>query len=97
MIYLIITTSIHNRLSSSINQEERKQQYLLSIEHTLSLLPKEIQPIIVENNGKQPTYLDHFQHFNKPVHVIYTDNNQYQFKKLNFHKNTARSYNFLLK
>mgnify|MGYP000971682751 FL=1 len=80
MIYLIITTSIQNRILSSLNQEERKQQYLSSISHTLSILPKEIKPIIVENNGKRDTFLDHFKHYNQSVPVIYTDNNQYQFK-----------------
>jgi hypothetical protein len=80
MIYLIITTSIHNNLFSPINQEKRKEQYVSSISHTLSILPNNIQPIIVENNGKRETYLDQFRHFNQSVPVIYTDNNQYSFK-----------------
>lgn len=42
---------------------------------SLSHLPVEIQPIIVENNGKRPTFLDHFQHNGQMVPVIYTDNN----------------------
>jgi hypothetical protein len=39
-------------------------------------------PIIVENNGERPTYLDHFEHAGKPVRVVYTNNNEltYQHK-----------------
>ncbi len=79
MIYLILTTSIQNHIPS-LDNSLRKQQYLDGISHTLSLLPQEIQPIIVENNGYRETYLDHFQHFNKSVPVVYTNNNSYQFK-----------------
>lgn len=80
MIYLILTTSIQNRMLSLDNNNNRKQQYIDGISHTLSLLPQEIQPIIVENNGNRPTYLDHFKHFNKSVPVLYTNNNRYSFK-----------------
>ena len=74
MIYLIITTCIQNKFGS-INPEVRKTQYLSAISETLQYLPSEIIPIIVENNGKRPTYLDNFYHNNNPVIIIYTDNN----------------------
>jgi hypothetical protein len=74
MIYLIITTSINNRHGSQ-NANERKERYLYSINNTLKLLPYEITPIIVENNGKRETYLD-----NIGVKILYTENNKQQFK-----------------
>jgi hypothetical protein len=80
MIYLILTTSIVNRIESSENREEREKQYIDSISHTLSLLPNSIKPIIVENNGKRSTYLDHFQHNYIVVPVLYTNNNDKIFK-----------------
>ena len=80
MIYLILTTSINNRILTINNNEKRKEQYIEAITHTLSLLPEEIQPIIVENNGKRSTYLDNFLHFNKLVPIVYTNNNEYTFK-----------------
>jgi hypothetical protein len=46
----------------------------------LKYLPKEITPIIVENNGQQETYLDYFHHFSTPVKVIYTQNNVETYK-----------------
>uniref|UniRef100_A0A6C0KRU7 Uncharacterized protein n=1 Tax=viral metagenome TaxID=1070528 RepID=A0A6C0KRU7_9ZZZZ len=73
MIYLIITTSLHNRYGSSIN---RDQQYQSAIREILAHLPETIQPIIVENNGLRPTFLDHFIHVGKPVPVMYTDHNE---------------------
>lgn len=79
MIYLIITTSIHNRYGA-IQAEQRKKEYLYSITETLSHLPNTIQPFIVENNGQRETYLDHFSHNSKNVPVIYTNNNIYSFK-----------------
>lgn len=72
MIYLIITTSIHNRFGI-INDNERKERYLYAISETLHILPKEITPIIVENNGERETYLDRFPTF-------YTDNNKYMYQ-----------------
>jgi hypothetical protein len=74
MIYLIITTSIINRFGV-INSTTRQEQYLSAIRETLRHLPDIITPIIVENNGKRDTYLDHFVHGGKPVRVIYTTNN----------------------
>jgi hypothetical protein len=80
MIYLIITTSINNRFGSQ-DAKEREQRYLYAISETLKVLPHEITPIIVENNGKRETYLDHFYHHHRQhVKVFYTDNNRKQFK-----------------
>ena len=79
MIYLILTTSIHNRFGI-INAAKRKERYLSAIKDTLSLLPTCITPIIVENNGERETYLDYFLHDGKPVRVVYTSNNELPFK-----------------
>jgi hypothetical protein len=73
MIYLIITTSLHNRYGSSINRE---QEYQSSIQEILAHLPPCIQPIIVENNGARKTFLQNFMHAEKSVPVIYTDHNE---------------------
>ena len=69
MIYLIITCSINNK-SGIVDFEQRKKNYLESITQTLSILPPNIKPIIVENNGLRETYLDNFQ-----CDVHYTNNN----------------------
>lgn len=69
MIYLIITSSIINKLNYP--KEDRELRYKESIRQTLSLLPGCIHPIIVENNGKRNTFLDDF---NIPVH--YTNSNK---------------------
>lgn len=71
MIYLIITTSINNKYG---NNTERKERYLYAISETLKLLPKEITPIIVENNGMDVPFL------NLLGNVIYTNNNIHRFK-----------------
>ena len=77
MIYLIITTCINNKFGIQ-NTETRKQEYLSAITESLSHLPSTIIPIIVENNGKRPTYLDTFYHNNTLVPVIYTTTNNRQ-------------------
>lgn len=79
MIYLIITTSINNNFGLK-NENDRKERYIYSINKTLEVLPKDIIPIIVENNGKRETYLDRFYHYNSHVKVFYTNNNTYSFK-----------------
>jgi hypothetical protein len=79
MIYLIITTSINNRFGNK-NEDERRERYIYAIEETLKLLPYIIKPLIVENNGERPTYLDKFYHCKRHVKVMYTDNNSHQFK-----------------
>jgi hypothetical protein len=75
MIYIIITTSIHNRFGL-VDAEQRKKRYLAAITDTLRHIPSHMKPIIVENNGERETYLDHFQHAGKPVLTIYTKNNE---------------------
>jgi len=81
MIYLIITTSICNKIGI-INNEHRKNQYIHCISAALALIENEykdkIKPIIVENNGKRETYLDGLSQ-TKNCDVIYTDNNQHYF------------------
>ena len=79
MIYLIITTSIHNKVGKQ-DPSKRRDQYLNAISETLQFLPKEIMPVIVENNGLRETYLDYFHHFSNPVKVIYTQNNLETYK-----------------
>ena len=79
MIYLIITTSINNRYGAK-DQTERQERYLYAINETLKVLPYEIKPIIVENNGKRETYLDNFYHNREHLKVFYTENNKQQFK-----------------
>jgi len=78
MIYLILTASlITNRFTMNVNREK---EYVSAITETLTHLPSEIQPIIVENNGSRPTCLDHFLHADRSVPVIYTDHNRHSFK-----------------
>jgi len=79
MIYLIITTSIHNK-SGMKNSIKRQEDYLFAITETLTHLPNIIVPVIVENNGQRETYLDNFMHNGKAVPVIYTDNNRFEYK-----------------
>ncbi len=80
MIYLIITTSINNRFGRQ-NTDERRDRYLYAISETLKVLPHEIKPIIVENNGKRDTYLDNFyHHHNQHVKVMYTENNKLEYR-----------------
>jgi hypothetical protein len=71
MIYLIITTSIANKVGSR-NVEHRKKRYIDSIKQLLSLIHADasIKPIIVENNGLRETYLDELS-----CDVVYTTNN----------------------
>ena len=74
MIYLIITTSISNQLGVDY-YKVRKDRYLYAIAETLKHVPPSVQPIIVENNGYDSTFLDNFQHAGKKVPVLYTRNN----------------------
>lgn len=69
MIYLIMTTCINDKCRG-INYEDRKESYINAITQTLSILPSEIRPIIVENSGLRETYLDTFG-----CDVHYTNNN----------------------
>lgn len=82
MIYLIITTSIYNKVGI-VNFEHRKNQYIESIRSALQYVSmmnrianeQQIQPIIVENNGFRKTYLDDLG-----CQVVYTNNNDFYFK-----------------
>lgn len=76
MIYVIITTSIHNKIPP-FNNEHRKNRYIDSIQHFLHLIKNNlnIHPIIVENNGQRTTFLDSLN-----CDVLYTDNNTIQCK-----------------
>jgi len=82
MIYIIITTSIHNRhgLKDVSEAEKRKARYLYAITESLRHVPAHIQPILVENNGKRSTYIDDFYHMGKKVPVVYTSNNDIVYK-----------------
>jgi len=76
MIYIIITTSINNKVGVQ-NEIHRRQRYIESIEKILELVGTDlsIKTIVVENNGLRPTYLD-----NLNCSILYTDNN-----KINYH------------
>lgn len=76
MIYLILTTCVNDK-SRDINYEDRKKSYISAITQTLSVLPSEIVPIIVENSGLRESYLDTFG-----CNVHYTNNND----KIYIHK-----------
>jgi hypothetical protein len=84
MIYLIITSSIIDKnVHTKKDDEFRKQTYINSIKKTLSLLPSNIFPILVENNGQRETYLDTV---GMKTPVFYTENNnnpKYYHKALN--------------
>ena len=71
MIYIIITTSIHNK-NGIINFTHRKNRYLQCITSLLNLIKnmKDIRPIIVENNGQDNTYLNDLS-----CDILYTNNN----------------------
>jgi hypothetical protein len=72
MIYIIITTSINNKIGIN-DYEHRKERYMKSIKSLLTLITENnlcIKPIIVENNGIRRTYLDELN-----CDVVYTNNN----------------------
>jgi hypothetical protein len=74
MIYIIITTSIHNWVGVK-NYEFRKQRYITAIGDTLRVihslgLGDLVKPIIVENNGDNNTYMNGFS-----CDVVYTNHN----------------------
>jgi len=75
MIYIIITTSINNKIGVQ-NNDHRKQRYTDSINAILSFVKDdpEIKPIIVENNGVRKTFLDDLG-----CDVVYTNNNMQYF------------------
>ena len=71
MIYIIITTSINNKVGVQ-NNIHRQNRYIECINHLLELINNNvnIKPIIVENNGLRQTFLDDFK-----CDVCYTHNN----------------------
>lgn len=76
MIYLIITTSINNKIGIN-NENHRKTRYINSIQQVLDLINLDtfIKPIIVENNGERTTYLDTLN-----CDVCYTNSNNKIYK-----------------
>ena len=72
MIYIIITTSILNKVDIQ-NHAHRQNRYIESIQQLLKLINNDvnIKPIIVENNGLRQTYLD-----NLNCDICYTNNNK---------------------
>jgi hypothetical protein len=75
MIYIIITTSINNKVGVN-NDIHRQNRYIESIHQLLEFIKddSEIKPIIVENNGLRQTYLD-----NLNCDVFYTNYNKFNF------------------
>ena len=75
MIYIIITTSINNKIGVK-NSEHRKKRYLECINVLLNLVKNDttIKPIIVENNGIRDTYLNELN-----CDIVYTDNNKIKY------------------
>jgi hypothetical protein len=71
MIYIIITTSINNKVGVR-NNIHRQNRYIECINHLLQIINNDldIKPIIVENNGVRQTFLDNFK-----CDVCYTHNN----------------------
>jgi hypothetical protein len=76
MIYIIITTCIHNKYGIH-NDNHRKNIYIENIKHLLKQIQNDssIKPIIVENNGLRKTYLDDLD-----CDILYTNNNRIQYK-----------------
>ena len=77
MIYIIITTSIYNKVGIT-NDIHRQNRYIESIKQLLLLIKinniEDIKPIIVENNGNQQSYLDDLN-----CDICYTNNNNLNF------------------
>ena len=76
MIYLILTASLKNNISSCV-VENRLERYEYAICETLRHVPSGVYPIIVENtyHGKEASPLEgKFTHDHSAVDIIYTDN-----------------------
>ena len=71
MIYIIITTSINNKVGIQ-NKIHRQTLYIECINTLLQLINNDlnIKPIIVENNGLRQTFLDDLK-----CDICYTNNN----------------------
>jgi hypothetical protein len=58
-IWLIITACVHNRHGEN-NPEKREREYVESIRQSLTVVPKDVRTIIVENSCDGSSYLDQF-------------------------------------
>lgn len=76
MIYIIITTSIHNKVGVQ-NEIHRQNLYIENINHLLQLINNDlnIKLVVVENNGLRKTFLDDLK-----CDICYTNNNFINFK-----------------
>lgn len=76
MIYIIITTSINNKVGIQ-NKIHRQFRYIECINNLLQLINNDsnIKPIIVENNGVRQTFLDDLK-----CDICYTNNNMINYK-----------------
>ena len=76
MIYIIISTSINNKIGRK-DDRHRENRYIECIESLLNLIKNnnKVYPIIVENNGQRETFLDKFN-----CDIVYTNNNKFNFK-----------------
>jgi len=76
MIYIIVTTSINNKIGVQ-NKIHRQLRYIECINNLIQLINNDskIKPIIVENNGVRQTYLD-----NLKCDIFYTNNNMINYK-----------------
>lgn len=84
MIYLIITTSLYNKISGLAEKKEKREiRYVDCIKSLLKLIENDhnIKPIIVENNGITNT---HFEKLN--CDVVYTNNSSIQFQHKGFNE-----------
>jgi hypothetical protein len=94
MIYIIITTCILNKVGIH-DFNHRKNRYIDCIQSLLKWIENDssIKPIIVENNGQRPTYLDDLG-----CSVLYTNNNMIHYKNKGVNelmdiKEVIRQYN----
>ena len=76
MIYIIITTSINNKVGVK-NNIHRQIRYIECINNLLQLINNDsnIKRIVVENNGVRQTYLDDLK-----CDICYTNNNMIEYK-----------------
>ena len=76
MIFIIVTTSINNKVGVK-NKIHRENRYIECINNLLQLINNDsnIKPIIVENNGVRQTFLD-----NLKGDIFYTNNNMINYK-----------------
>jgi len=75
MIYIIITTSIRNKIGVQ-NAVHREKRYRESITQLLQIVKNDptIKVVIVENNGYRETFLREFD-----CDICYTENNKFLF------------------